>query len=48
DRLDLTALNFPLDTDALRHRLSLPAGGPTHAFATTLSDRQKVLIVCQP
>ncbi|MCR5744537.1 MAG: SAM-dependent methyltransferase [Bacteroidales bacterium] len=48
DRLDLTALNFPLDTDALRHRLSLPAGGPTHAFATTLSDRQKVLIVCRP
>ena len=48
DRLDLTALNFPLDTDALRHRLSLPAGGPTHAFATTLSDRQKVLIVCHP
>ena len=48
DRLELTALNFPLDTDALRHRLSLPAGGPTHAFATTLSDRQKVLIVCHP
>ncbi|MBR6868506.1 MAG: SAM-dependent methyltransferase [Bacteroidales bacterium] len=48
DRLDLTALNFPLDTDALRHRLSLPAGGPTHAFATTLSDRKKVLIVCHP
>ena len=48
DRLDLTALNFPLDTDALRHRLSLPAGGPTHAFATTLSDRQKVFIVCHP
>ena len=47
-RLDLTALNFPLDTDALRHRLSLPAGGPTHAFATTLSDRQRLLIVCQP
>ncbi len=48
DRLDLTALNFPLDTDALRHRLSLPAGGPTHAFATTLSDRQRLLIVCHP
>ena len=48
DCLDLTALNFPLDTDALRHRLSLPAGGPTHAFATTLSDHQKVLIVCRP
>ena len=47
-RLDLTALNFPLDTDALRHRLSLPAGGPTHAFATTLSDRQRLLIVCHP
>lgn len=47
-RLDLTALNFPLDTDALRHRLKIPAGGPTHAFAATLSDRQKVLIVCQP
>ena len=48
DRLDLTALNFPLDTDALRHRLFLPAGGPTHAFATTLSDRQRLLIVCHP
>lgn len=48
DRIDLTALNFLLDTDALRHRLNIPAGGPTHAFTTTLYDRQKVLIVCQP
>ena len=47
-QLDLTALNFPLDTDALRARLSIAAGGPHHAFATTLSNRQKIIIVCRP
>ena len=48
DRLELTAHNFPLDTEALRHRLSLPGGGSLHAFATTLSDRQRILIICRP
>lgn len=48
DYLELTARNFPLDTDALRRRLALPAGGSLHAFATTLSDRQRVLILCRP
>jgi len=46
ERLELTALNFPIDTAALRHRLAIPAGGNRHAFATTLSDRGKVVIIC--
>ena len=46
DRLELTALNFPLDTEALRKRLGIPGGGRHHLFATTLSDKKKILIIC--
>ncbi len=47
DRLELTALNFPLATDALRQRLGIPGGGNRHLFATTL-NQTKILILCQP
>ena len=47
DRLEMTAVNFPLDTDALRKRLGIPAGGSRHLFATTLSDKTKLLIICK-
>ena len=46
DRLELTALNFPLATDALRQRLGIPGGGTHHLFATTI-DKSKILILCQ-
>jgi len=46
DRLEMTALNFPLSTDALRQKLSIPGGGTHHLFATTLSDSSKKLIIC--
>ena len=48
DRLELTALNFPLGTEALRARLDIAAGGDRHLFAATLSDKRKQLILCQP
>ena len=46
DRLEMTALNFPLDTDALRRRLGIAGGGNRHLFATTLSNKKKILIIC--
>ncbi len=45
DRLEMTALNFPLATDALRSRLGIPDGGTHHLFATTLSGKSKILII---
>ena len=48
DRIELTALNFPLATDALRQRLGIPGGGASHLFATTLMNKDKVLIRCKP
>ena len=47
DRLEMTAVNFPLDTDALRKRIGIPGGGDRHLFATTLSDKTKTLIICR-
>ena len=45
DRLEMTALNFPLATDALRTKLGIKDGGTHHLFATTLSDKRKFLII---
>jgi len=45
DRLELTALNFPMTTEELRKRLAIPGGGNRHVFATTLNNN-KVLIIC--
>ena len=47
DRLEMTALNFPLDTEALRRRIGIPGGGNRHIFATTLSDKRKILLICK-
>ena len=47
-RLEMTALNFPLDTDELRRRSGIAGGGGPHLFATTLSDKSKILIICKP
>lgn len=47
DRLEMTALNFPLSTEALRARSGIADGGSHHLFATTL-NQEKILILCQP
>jgi len=47
DRLELTALNFPLDTEALRRRIGIAGGGDRHVFATTLSNKKRILIICK-
>ena len=46
DRMELTALNFPMTTDALRRRLGIAEGGSHHVFATTLNN-EKILIICK-
>ena len=46
ERLELTALNFPMTTDGLRKRLGIAAGGTRHVFATSL-NHEKVLIICK-
>ena len=48
DRMEMTALNFPIGTDTLRERLGIAGGGDRHLFAITLSDKKKQLILCQP
>ena len=45
DCLEMTALNFPLTTDALRTKLGIKGGGTHHLFATTLSGKSKILII---
>ena len=46
DRLEMTAMNFPLATDALRTKLGIAGGGTLHLFATTLSGKNRILILC--
>ena len=47
DRMEMTALNFPLATDELRKKTGLAGGGSRHLFATTLADKSKKLIICR-
>lgn len=42
---NLTVRNFPATTQELRSRLRLKEGGDIYLFATTLADKQKVLII---
>ena len=48
ERMEMTALNFPIGTDALRERLGIAGGGDRHLFATTLSNKKKQIILCKP
>ncbi|MBQ0024388.1 MAG: SAM-dependent methyltransferase [Bacteroidales bacterium] len=45
--LELTALNFPLDTAALRRRLKIADGGDEHLFATTVASQKMIIIARQ-
>ena len=46
EKLEMTALNFPLATDALRQKLGIAGGGTRHLFATTLADGRKQIVIC--
>lgn len=47
-KADITARNFPLDTNALKKLSGIKDGGEKHIFATTLHNGEKVLIVTNP
>lgn len=47
ERANITTRNFPLQVAELRKKLSLPEGGDTYLFATTLKNGDKVIIRCQ-
>ena len=44
---NITVRNFPLSVAELRKRLKLSDGGSSYLFATTLTEGDRVLIVCQ-
>ncbi|MDR0700087.1 MAG: class I SAM-dependent methyltransferase [Tannerella sp.] len=44
---NLSVRNFPLSVDELRKRTRITDGGDVYLFATTLADRNKVLIDCR-
>ena len=45
-KADLTARNFPLDTNALKKLSGIKDGGDTHIFAVTVFNGEKLLIIC--
>ena len=44
-KADLTARNFPIDTNALKKLSGIKDGGSNHIFAVTLHNGEKVLII---
>lgn len=44
---NIATRNFPLKAEELRKRLNLKDGGNIYIFGTTLSDNQKVLLICE-
>jgi hypothetical protein len=46
-QLNLTLRNFPAQTEDLKKQLGLRDGGDDYAFACTLSDERKALILCR-
>ncbi len=42
---DISARNFPLDTNALKKMSGIKDGGERHLFATTLNNGEKVVII---
>ena len=42
---DLSARNFPLDTNALKKLSGIKDGGNKHIFATSLNNGDKILII---
>ena len=44
-KADLTARNFPLDTNAMKKLSGIKDGGEKHIFATTLNSGEKIIII---
>ncbi|MFA6712653.1 MAG: SAM-dependent methyltransferase [Bacteroidales bacterium] len=44
---NISAMNFPLDTNSLRKRLKIKEGGEKFLFACRMADEEKVIIVCE-
>ena len=44
-KADLTARNFPLDTNAVKKLSGIKDGGEKHIFATTLNSGEKIIII---
>ena len=44
-KADITARNFPLDTNSLKKLSGIKDGGERHIFAVTLSNGDKILII---
>ena len=44
-KADLTARNFPLDTNAVKKLSGIKDGGEKHIFATTLNSCEKIIII---
>ena len=45
--INITTRNYPLKPEEIRKKLKLADGGNDYLFATTMSDRQKILIHCK-
>ena len=43
---NITVRNFPLSVDDIRKKLRIKPGGDTYLYATTLANKEKVLIRC--
>jgi hypothetical protein len=46
-KADITARNFPLDTNALKKLSGIKDGGDRHIFATTLGNGEKVIVIAR-
>jgi hypothetical protein len=44
-KADITARNFPMDTNSLKKLSGIKDGGDRHIFAVTLSNGDKILII---
>lgn len=46
-KADISARNFPLDTNALKKMSGIKDGGDKHIFATTLSNGEKMILIAR-
>ena len=46
DKANISARNFPMSVNELRHRLSIDDGGDKYIFGVTLKDDKRALIIC--
>ncbi|MBR4882849.1 MAG: SAM-dependent methyltransferase, partial [Bacteroidales bacterium] len=46
-KADISARNFPLDTNALKKLSGIKDGGDKHIFATTLNNGEKIILIAR-